>query len=83
VNVHPPGSRTPLRREGPLLQHQPGDQLVIGGSVLDIVADGLAILAQVEHDIFLKLDGARRRERAQLDVEAVGGAIVARLHGRK
>lgn len=49
--------------------------------MLDVIADGLPVFSDVEHDVVLDLDGAHRRRRTNFHVQAVRRLIVAGLRG--
>ena len=44
--------------------------------MLDVVADRLTVIADVEHDVGLDLDGAPGRQGPDLDVQAAGDAFL-------
>jgi hypothetical protein len=45
--------------------------------VLYVVANGLTVFADIEHDILLDLDGAAGRQGPHLDVQTISSFIVA------
>jgi len=69
--------------DGSLFEDQARDELGLGRCVLDIVADGFAVRAVIDDDVVRELDGATGRQRADLDIEAIGGLVVAGSNGAK
>jgi hypothetical protein len=63
-----------------LFEDQAGDELGLGRGVLDVIADGLTIAADIEHDVLDDLDGAPGRQRSHPHLDAVGRLVVAGLH---
>jgi hypothetical protein len=54
----PPSFASLGRGRWSLFEDQAGDELGLGRGVLDVIADGLTIAADVEHDVLDDLDGA-------------------------